>query len=60
MEQRSSETPGNPFTRIFERFLLVKPGERAAFRSRLASPPAEGRSIDVRFFTRRDIAGGSV
>ena len=39
---------------------VLKPGERAAFRSRLASPPAEGRSIDVRFFTRRDIAGGSV
>jgi hypothetical protein len=39
---------------------VLKPGERAAFKSRLASPPAEGRSIDVRFFNKRDIAGGSV
>ncbi|MBV9565998.1 MAG: zinc-ribbon domain-containing protein [Bradyrhizobium sp.] len=38
---------------------VLKPGERAFFKSRLASPPAEGRSIDVRFFNRRDIAGGS-
>ncbi|WP_024506000.1 MJ0042-type zinc finger domain-containing protein [Bradyrhizobium sp. ARR65] len=39
---------------------VLKPGERAAFKSRLASPPAEGRSIDIRFFNKRDIAGGSV
>lgn len=38
---------------------LLKPGEKAWFRSRLASPPAEGRSIDVRFFNKRDIAAGS-
>ena len=38
----------------------LKPGDRASFKSRLASPPAEGRSIDVRFFNKRDIAGGSV
>jgi uncharacterized protein YbjQ (UPF0145 family) len=38
----------------------LNPGERAFFKSRLASPPAEGRSIDVRFFNKRDIAGGSV
>jgi len=38
----------------------LKPGDRALFKSRLASPPAEGRSIDVRFFNKRDIAGGSV
>jgi predicted Zn finger-like uncharacterized protein len=38
----------------------LKPGDRAYFKSRLASPPAEGRSIDVRFFNKRDIAGGSV
>jgi predicted Zn finger-like uncharacterized protein len=37
----------------------LKPGEKAWFKSRLASPPAEGRSIDVRFFSKRDIAGGS-
>ena len=39
---------------------VLKPGERAWFRSRLASPPAEGRSIDIRFFNKHDIAGGSV
>jgi len=38
----------------------LKPGERAFFKSRLASPPSDGRSIDVRFFNKRDIAGGSV
>ena len=38
----------------------LKPGDHAWFKSRLASPPAEGRSIDVRFFNKRDIAGGSV
>jgi predicted Zn finger-like uncharacterized protein len=44
---------------VLERTTL-KPGEQASFKSRLASPPAEGRSIDVRFFNKRDIAGGSV
>jgi hypothetical protein len=38
---------------------VLKPGDHALFRSRLAAPPAEGKSIDVRFFNRRDIAGGS-
>ena len=38
---------------------MVRPGERIQFKSRLASPPAEGRNIDIRFFNRRDIAGGS-
>lgn len=38
---------------------FLQPGERAWFKSRLASPPPEGRNIDVRFFNRRDIAGGS-
>jgi predicted Zn finger-like uncharacterized protein len=38
----------------------LKPGDHASFKSRLASPPAEGKSIDVRFFNKRDIAGGSV
>lgn len=38
---------------------VLQPGERAFFRSRLASPPPEGRNIDIRFFNRRDIAGGS-
>jgi len=36
---------------------VLKPGDRAWFKSRLASPPAEGRSIDIRFFNKRDIAG---
>jgi hypothetical protein len=39
---------------------VLKPGERAWFQSRLASPPAKGRSLDVRFFNKHDIAGGSV
>jgi predicted Zn finger-like uncharacterized protein len=37
---------------------VLRPGERAQFKSRLASPPPEGRNIDVRFFNRRDISGG--
>lgn len=38
----------------------LKPGEKAAFRSRLAAPPPEGRHIDVRFFNRHDLAAGSM
>ncbi len=37
---------------------VLKPGEKAWFKSRLASPPPEGRQIDVRFFNKRDLAGG--
>ncbi|MGJ5175773.1 MJ0042-type zinc finger domain-containing protein [Bradyrhizobium oligotrophicum] len=37
----------------------LKPGERATFKSRLASPPPEGRNIDIRFFNRRDLAAGN-
>lgn len=37
---------------------VLQPGERAYFKSRLASPPPEGRNIDVRFFNKRDLAGG--
>jgi len=37
---------------------VLKPGERAVFKSRLASPPPEGRNIDVRFFNKRDLTGG--
>lgn len=40
--------------------LVLKPGEKAWFRSRLASPPPEGRNIDVRFFSKRDLVGGPV
>jgi predicted Zn finger-like uncharacterized protein len=36
---------------------VLKPGERTYFKSRLASPPPEGRNIDVRFFNKRDLAG---
>jgi predicted Zn finger-like uncharacterized protein len=32
--------------------------EKAWFKSRLASPPPDGREIAVRFFNRRDIAAG--
>jgi predicted Zn finger-like uncharacterized protein len=39
---------------------VLKPGEKAVFKSRLASPPPEGRNIDVRFFSRRDLAGGHI
>jgi len=37
---------------------MRQPGERAFFKSRLASQPPEGRNIDVRFFNKRDLAGG--
>jgi predicted Zn finger-like uncharacterized protein len=37
---------------------VLQPGERVLFKSRLASPPAEGRNIDIRFFNRRDVASG--
>ena len=37
---------------------VLNPGEKAWFKSRLASPPPEGRAIDVRFFNKRDIAAG--
>jgi hypothetical protein len=39
---------------------VLKPGEGAWFKSRLASPPPEGRNIDVRFFSKRDLAGGKI
>src|SRR5207302_8668257 len=38
---------------------VLKPGARAWLKSRLASPPPEGRNIDIRFFNRRDLAGGN-
>jgi len=37
---------------------VLRPGEKAWFKSRLASPPPGGRNIDVRFFSKRDLAGG--
>jgi predicted Zn finger-like uncharacterized protein len=39
---------------------VLRPGEQTAFKSRLASPPPEGRHIDVRFFSKRDLQGGHV
>jgi predicted Zn finger-like uncharacterized protein len=39
---------------------VLRPGEKAWFKSRLASPPPEGRNIDVRFFSKRDLAGGNI
>jgi predicted Zn finger-like uncharacterized protein len=39
---------------------VLKPGDQASFKSRLASPPPEGRNIDIRFFNKRDIAAGSL
>jgi predicted Zn finger-like uncharacterized protein len=39
---------------------VLKPGQKAWFKSRLASPPPEGRNIDVRFFNKRDLAGGNI
>ena len=37
---------------------VLEPGERLAFKSRLASPPPDAHNIAVRFFTRRDAAAG--
>lgn len=34
------------------------PAEQLAFRTRLASPPSDGRDVVVRSFTRRDLAAG--
>jgi predicted Zn finger-like uncharacterized protein len=37
---------------------VLNPGEKAWFKTRLASPPAEGREIAVRFFHKLDVASG--
>jgi predicted Zn finger-like uncharacterized protein len=37
---------------------VIGPAETLPFRTLLASPPPDGRSVVVRFFTRRDEAGG--
>ena len=37
---------------------VLEPGDAMPFRSRLASPPADGHDIQVRFFTRRDAVAG--
>jgi predicted Zn finger-like uncharacterized protein len=38
---------------------VLPPGESAPFETRLASPPADGQSVVVRFFTRRDLVAGA-
>jgi predicted Zn finger-like uncharacterized protein len=38
---------------------ILAPGETATFRSRLASPPPDGRDVIVRFITRRDLIAGA-
>ena len=37
---------------------VLEPFQTLPFRSRLASPPADGQNIQVRFFTRRDAVAG--
>jgi hypothetical protein len=37
---------------------VLPSGEALPFRSRLASPPPEGRDVLVRFFARRDLVAG--
>lgn len=37
---------------------LLASGESLPFRSRLASPPAEGHDVSIRFFNRRDAISG--
>lgn len=37
---------------------VLNPGERVPFKTRLASPPADGREIAVRFFHRLDLSAG--
>jgi predicted Zn finger-like uncharacterized protein len=38
---------------------ILAPGETAAFRTRLASPPTEARDVIIRFFNRRDLLAGA-
>lgn len=37
---------------------VLQPGEKVAFKSRLASPPEDARNVTVRFFNRRDLTAG--
>jgi hypothetical protein len=34
---------------------VLSPGEELPFRTRIASPPPDGRDVQVRFFNRRDL-----
>jgi hypothetical protein len=36
----------------------IAPGGQLPFRTRLASPPSDGRDVIVRFFNRRDVTAG--
>jgi len=45
------------WTSLPERTALA-PGDSQPFQTRLASPPPDGQVVEVRFFTRRDIARG--
>ena len=36
----------------------LAPGQALPFKSRLASPPEQGRSVKIRFFNRQDVASG--
>jgi len=38
----------------------LAPGETTTFRARLASPPAEGRTVAVRFLGRQDLAAHAI
>ena len=38
---------------------VLPPGESEPFETRLASPPADGQFVVVRFFTRRDLVAGA-
>jgi hypothetical protein len=38
---------------------VLPPGESESFETRLASPPADGQFVVVRFFTRRDLVAGA-
>ena len=37
---------------------VLAPGDSEPFQTRLASPPAEGREVVVRFFNRHDAMSG--
>jgi predicted Zn finger-like uncharacterized protein len=54
--------PGNrelySWTALLPRSILSD-GEKISFRSRLASPPAEGREVVVRFLNRSDLTSGA-
>jgi predicted Zn finger-like uncharacterized protein len=47
------------WTALPDRTVLAA-GETLPFRTRLASPPAEGRDVVVRFFNRRDLASAGL